>query len=130
MAITLAGCAAPDSEPAATPTPIATVTLAPAVTTTTDLNTQVAILTATLPVVTPTAAGTVAAPAGTYTNPVLARDFPDPDVLKVGDTYYAYATNSDNLNIQTVRSTDLVHWDLVGDALPRLPAWAVQKFGS
>ena len=70
------------------------------------------------------------APApGTFTNPVLDQDFPDPDVLKVGDTYYAYATNGNEVNIQVARSTDLVHWEVLGDALPQLPTWAVQKFG-
>ncbi len=66
-------------------------------------------------------------------------DFPDPDVLVVGSTYYAYATNSVAGNIQIVMSTDLVHWTALGDALPSLPAWAtpdetwapaVQQFGA
>ena len=75
-----------------------------------------------IPASTPTAA--------TFTNPVLDQDFPDPDVLKVGDVYYAYATNGNRVNIQVARSTDLVHWEVLGDALPELPVWAVQKFGS
>lgn len=29
---------------------------------------------------------------GTYTNPVIAADFPDPDVIRVGDTYYMVST--------------------------------------
>ncbi|HJR78703.1 MAG TPA: glycoside hydrolase family 43 protein [Anaerolineales bacterium] len=66
----------------------------------------------------------------TFTNPVLDQDFPDPDVLQVGDMYYAYATNANDINIQAARSTDLVHWDVLEDALPELPAWAVQSFGS
>ena len=65
----------------------------------------------------------------TFTNPVLDQDFPDPDVLKVNDVYYAYATNANDLNIQSARSTDLVHWKVLGDALPALPDWAVQTFG-
>ena len=51
-------------------------------------------------------------------------DFPDPDVLLVGSTYYAYATNSVAGNIQIISSTDLTHWTAVGDALPSLPVWA------
>lgn len=51
-------------------------------------------------------------------------DFPDPYVLLVGGTYFAYATNSVAGNIQIIESTDLVHWTAVGDALPSLPAWA------
>ncbi len=72
---------------------------------------------------------TATPPPGMYVNPVLPRDFPDPDVLQVGQTYYAYATNSEGINIQAARSTDLVHWDLLPDALPQLPAWAAQEFG-
>ena len=29
---------------------------------------------------------------GTYTNPLIAADFPDPDVILVGDTYYMVTT--------------------------------------
>lgn len=59
-----------------------------------------------------------------FTNPVIKRDFPDPFILKVGDTFYAYATNSLGLNIQTATSKDLVNWRLGNDALPKLPDWA------
>ncbi len=55
---------------------------------------------------------------------VYPFDFPDPDVLLVGSTYYAYATNSVAGNIQIISSTDLTHWTAVGDALPSLPTWA------
>jgi arabinan endo-1,5-alpha-L-arabinosidase len=65
----------------------------------------------------------------TFSNPVLDRDFPDPDVLNVDGTYYAFATNSGSSNIQAAESTDLVHWTMLPDALPQLPAWAVQDFG-
>ena len=51
-------------------------------------------------------------------------DFPDPDVILVGSTYYAYATNSVAGNIQIISSPDLTHWTAVGDALPSLPVWA------
>ena len=61
-----------------------------------------------------------------FTNPVYQKDFPDPHVIRVGDTYYAYGTPApgDTSNIQVIRSTDLVHWERLGDALPALPAWA------
>jgi hypothetical protein len=55
---------------------------------------------------------------------VYPFDFPDPFVLTVGSTSYAYATDSVAGNIQVIRSTDLVHWSPVGDALPHLPSWA------
>ena len=55
---------------------------------------------------------------------VYPFDFPDPDIILVGSTYYAYATNSVAGNIQIAESTDLVHWSTVGNALPSLPKWA------
>jgi arabinan endo-1,5-alpha-L-arabinosidase len=65
-------------------------------------------------------------PARWFTNPVIHGDFPDPGVLQVGRTYYAFATNgaSNPANVQAARSTDLVQWTMLGDALPTLPAWA------
>ena len=56
---------------------------------------------------------------------VYPFDFPDPFVLPVGGTYFAYATNSVAGNIQIIKSPDLVHWSAVGDALPSLPSWVV-----
>ena len=58
-----------------------------------------------------------------FTNPVFRGDFPDPYVLRVGDTYWAYATNSGGRNIQSLRSRDLVHWSGLHDAMPALAAW-------
>ncbi len=55
---------------------------------------------------------------------VYPYDFPDPDVTRVGSTYYAYATNSVSGNIQIIESSDLSHWNTAGDALPQLPVWA------
>jgi beta-xylosidase len=55
---------------------------------------------------------------------VYPFDFPDPDVLNVAGTYYAYGTNSIEGNIGIIESTDLVHWTALGNALPSLPAWA------
>lgn len=71
---------------------------------------------------TPASAG---AGAGEFTNPVIAENFPDPHILRVGDTYYAYATGSANANIQVARSADLVSWELLSDALPELPLWQI-----
>lgn len=62
--------------------------------------------------------------AGAFVNPVIDRDFPDPDTLTVGETYYAYATNTGSTNVQAARSQDLVHWEILPDALPALPSWA------
>jgi arabinan endo-1,5-alpha-L-arabinosidase len=57
---------------------------------------------------------------------VLDADFPDPDVLRTGDGYYAYATNGGGFNVQVATSPDLGEWTpVVGDALPLLPAWSL-----
>jgi arabinan endo-1,5-alpha-L-arabinosidase len=72
------------------------------------------------------------APASaTYVNPVLDADFPDPTVIRAPDgVYYGYATQSQRggkwLNIQVARSSDLVHWQELGDALPVRPDWAAK----
>ena len=71
----------------------------------------------------------LAHPAATYVNPVLDADFPDPTVIKAPDGfYYGYATQTQRagkwINIQLARSSDLVHWQYLGDALPAKPGWA------
>ena len=68
------------------------------------------------------------APAS-YVNPVLDEDFPDPALILAPDGYYyAYATQTLRdgqwVNIQVARSTDLIHWEHLGDALPDKPNWA------
>ena len=55
--------------------------------------------------------------------PVLAFDFPDPFVLRVGETYYAYSTNGGGGDIQIAVSPDLQQWSLAGNALAGLPRW-------
>jgi len=55
--------------------------------------------------------------------PAYPFDFPDPDVIDVSGTYYAYGTNSAGGNIQIIDSSDLSHWKTVGDALPKPASW-------
>jgi arabinan endo-1,5-alpha-L-arabinosidase len=67
-----------------------------------------------------------------YENPVLARDFPDPSVLRASDgTYYAYATETVHdgqlVNVQVARSENLVDWTWVGDAFPDGVSWAQES---
>jgi len=65
-----------------------------------------------------------------FTNPVYRLDFPDPHVILVDDTYYAYATtNGSSVNIRAMRSPDLVNWEELGDALPALPKWSALNSG-
>ena len=65
-----------------------------------------------------------------YDNPVFASDFPDPHVLLVGDSYYAYSTNSANQNLPVISSTDLATWRRERDGMPALPRWALPNFGN
>ena len=69
--------------------------------------------------------------AATYANPVIDADFPDPAVIRAPDGfYYAYATQTKVgdkwVNIQLARSSDLVTWQQLGDALPAKPNWAAK----
>jgi beta-xylosidase len=73
-----------------------------------------------------TTTGSRAAPATEGEGPVIDQDFPDPDVLQVEDTYYAYGTNTGTENVQVATSTDLESWEVLDeDALPELPGWVI-----
>lgn len=61
-----------------------------------------------------------------WQNPVFDFDFPDPTVIRAADGYfYAYATqavvNGKLNHIQLARSSDLVNWQRMPDALPQKP---------
>lgn len=70
------------------------------------------------------------AAAATYRNPVIASDFPDPTVLRVGGSYWAAATNHGSLQpvFQLARSRDLVNWSVVGSVFPQEPQWATSSW--
>jgi beta-xylosidase len=72
---------------------------------------------------------TSAPPPRQFTNPVLDGSFADPHLLQVGRTWYAYATGDLVVNLQVARSTDLVSWERLDDALPELPSWSVLQKG-
>jgi Glycosyl hydrolases family 43 len=58
------------------------------------------------------------------TGAAFPYDFADPFVLPASGVYYGYSTNAGAGDIQVIRSTDLVTWELVGNGLAGLPAWA------
>ncbi|MBN1866835.1 glycoside hydrolase 43 family protein [Candidatus Sumerlaeota bacterium] len=59
---------------------------------------------------------------GTYTNPILASDYSDPDAIRVGDDYYMTASSFNCLpGLPLLHSRDLVNWTIVGHALERMP---------
>jgi beta-xylosidase len=82
---------------------------------------QVAVLSV---LVTVAACGSASSAAtATFKNPVYAHNFPDPAIIRVGKTYYAYGTNTETAVIPTLSSTDLIHWKAGKDAMPATPRW-------
>jgi beta-xylosidase len=59
---------------------------------------------------------------------VYSGDFPDPQIIRVGADYYAYATQSGGLNVQVMRSTTLLSWEHLGEAMPVVPGWSRPGF--
>jgi beta-xylosidase len=68
------------------------------------------------------------AAGGGYENPVFAREFPDPSVLRVGRDYYAYGTavrwSGRTRLMPILRSRDLVDWRPAGAVFRRPPRWS------
>lgn len=55
---------------------------------------------------------------GTYTNPVLGGDYPDPTIMREGDDYYMTHSAFDyQPGLAVFHSTDLVHWEPISFAL-------------
>lgn len=58
---------------------------------------------------------------GTYRNPVLYADYSDPDVIRVGDTFYMTASSFNYIpGLPILISKDLVNWKLVNYAVKRI----------
>ena len=58
---------------------------------------------------------------GTYHNPPLYADYPDPDIIRVGqDFYFASTTFVNAPGLTILHSRDLVNWDIAGHVMPRL----------
>ncbi|GGM95656.1 beta-xylosidase [Dyadobacter beijingensis] len=65
----------------------------------------------------------------TYRNPVIAGDFADPSVIRVGDTYYAAGTSSEWGPAYPIYSSkDLVNWEYVGPVFTDLPKWTMGSY--
>ncbi len=55
---------------------------------------------------------------GTFTNPVIWGDFPDPEVIRVGDTYYLMSTSMHYFpGVTLMESKDLVNWTIVSNVV-------------
>lgn len=58
---------------------------------------------------------------GTYRNPVLFADYPDPDIIRVGeDFYFASTTFANSPGVTILHSRDLVNWRIVSHVVDRL----------
>jgi beta-xylosidase len=58
---------------------------------------------------------------GTYSNPPLYADYPDPDIIRVGeDFYFATTTFANSPGLTLLHSRDLVNWKIVSHVIPRL----------
>lgn len=68
-------------------------------------------------------------PSKTYQNPVIAGNFPDPSVIRVGDTYYAAGTSSEWAPAYRLyQSKDLVNWQYMGALFKDIPEWTMGSF--
>jgi len=58
---------------------------------------------------------------GTYTNPVIFADFPDPDIIRVDSTYYMVSTTMFIFpGVTILKSYDLVNWEYCSNAVQRM----------
>jgi beta-xylosidase len=60
---------------------------------------------------------------GTFTNPLIFADYPDPDVIRVGEDFFlASSSFTDAPGIPICHSRDLVNWRVIGHVYDRLPS--------
>ncbi|MBN1404256.1 MAG: glycoside hydrolase 43 family protein [Opitutales bacterium] len=58
---------------------------------------------------------------GTFTNPPLYADYPDPDIIRVKDDFFFVTTTFVNSPaLRLLHSKDLVNWEIVTHIIPRL----------
>lgn len=58
---------------------------------------------------------------GTFTNPLIHADFPDPDIIRVGDIYYLVTTTMYYFPGATIlKSKDLVNWEYCANPLQQI----------
>jgi beta-xylosidase len=65
----------------------------------------------------------------TYRNPVIAGDFPDPSLIRVGEDYWATTTTGGWApHFTLLHSRDLVNWRVAGYVFQQRPVWARDDF--
>jgi beta-xylosidase len=57
---------------------------------------------------------------GTFKNPILNADYSDPDVIRVGDSFYMVCSDFHFMGMPVLMSKDLVNWTIVGRVYDRL----------
>lgn len=58
---------------------------------------------------------------GTFTNPLFNEDFPDPDIIRVGEDFYMTGTSMHSMpGLPVFHSRDLVNWTLLSYAFDRI----------
>jgi beta-xylosidase len=58
---------------------------------------------------------------GTFTNPIIYADFPDPDVIRVDSVYYMVTTTMFIFpGVPILKSCDLVNWEYCSNAVQRM----------
>jgi beta-xylosidase len=62
---------------------------------------------------------------GSYQNPAIAGDYPDPSIIRVGADYWAAATSSEWApEFPILHSRDLVNWEVAGAVFQKRPDWS------
>ena len=68
---------------------------------------------------------------GTFTNPVIWADCPDPDIIRVGDDFYFVSTTMHLMpGAPVMHSRDLVNWEIVSyifDRIEETPRYSLQE---
>ena len=60
---------------------------------------------------------------------MLAGDYPDPAVIRVGTEYWAVATSSEwGPPFPILLSTDLINWKQTGNVFMKRPEWSVANY--
>jgi beta-xylosidase len=64
-----------------------------------------------------------------FHNPVIAGDYPDPSVIRVGQDYWATTTSGTwEPEFPILHSRDLVKWEIAGAVFRHRPEWAARDF--
>ncbi|WP_208645575.1 glycoside hydrolase family 43 protein [Mucilaginibacter endophyticus] len=71
---------------------------------------------------------------GTYKNPIINADYSDPDVIRVGGSFYMICSDFHFMGMPVLQSTDLVNWRIIGQVYNRLdldPKYnTMEKYGA